>query len=789
MSYGKHYTTQSAAKSGKLFTFDIYENGYSGSIVNIPAGLNPFEQDVLASSDDAYDPILASELQVKLDVTDATVIPDLTSRDDRKYYGKLYAQDYPQADTATILWKNYEVYSPLIDTNLQILVNGVYQVIEALPNSGTLTVNAGDVIQVVLDNGLTSSVPSGGGWIQQIQKDGVDIQNVTTSTPVIGHIFTYTFTAQSQSVYGVLTTSYEPGYPAATVPVNNTYPIFQGLMLMDASRVSFSTGRKFLDLSFVDGLGMLKSILYQDNYLVAAPSNQNGAVMVDINTKESLLQICLNCLNKIGLPNGFNLNIACNIYATGMVTTSDSFSQILYYMRNWLTAEITFQDCYTVLESIVRSFGCQLFQANNEYWIANVNDRCGTLRYFKYDQTGALVSSGTIAPSRTIKPYDGTAPHYFVNNGQFKEIRKGYPVIEIKSPYTYAPNLIDNGNLKRPLAVSGFEVYYNWAIIYPMPSPATIIQNNYDGYNWITMNLSTASLIYCNPSSVAPVSSQDRLTLSFLLAGRSTISVTPILKLQIKLTSPDGSDVYYLDNTEASTTVNGRKVWIHTSTSYTYVVGNTTSDYENISVVMPPCPINGTLSIQFILDASRTLLNAEFANVALTATYMYESRDTKAYNTLITQYKKELSDYLGYYNGSGNSLLGNLLRANTSWPNYPLVWQGWYRYGVTESYVVLQRLVIQQIVNCQSAAQINVSGSIMSLFGNNDASVYGPFTLIDTLKFQDGTSILNIGSTYYIFGNCRINYTDDTISGTFLNVNNTDISETIADIDVLKYNQ
>lgn len=791
--YLRHYTTQAQAKSGKLYTCDIYENGYVGSVVNIPAGNRPFEQNVLASSDDAFDPILASELRANLDITDATDIPDLTTTNDRKYWGKLYAQDYPLADTSTISWKLYETSSPaFLDVNLEIWVNGVLTVSEFSNNTGSLTVNAGDTILIKNVDLISTTNPAGSGWRLRIEQNGGSIYSGSNTSSGIGIKVSYTFVAGNQSNYGVLAESYQTGDDSQTVPQFPTYEIFQGYLLMDSARLSFSTGRKFLDISIIDGLGMLKSILYQDNYLSATPTPQNGAVMVDINTTETLLQVCLNCLNKLVLPNGFKLNIACNIYADLMVTTSDPFSQILYYMRNWQNADTTFFDCYTILQTIVKSFGCQLFQANNEYWIANVNERCADLRYFKYDQTGALVSSGTYSPNRTIKPYDGTAPHYFVNNSQAKVIRKGYPVIDITSEYKYAPNLLDNGNLKRPAAISATEVYYNWEKIFPMPGTSVINTNNYDGYNWVHMDLSTSTSIHSGPTSIAPVSSQDILTLSFLLAGRATPSSTiPTVIMSVKLTSPNGTDIYYLDNTNGRTSLDGTIEWLHTTVGCKYVIGSTTSDYEQISFQMPPCPIDGTLEIRFILTSSTaiysspTLTNCEYANVVLSATNQYQTRDTKAYNTLITQYKKQITNSFGYCPLATNSLSGAMLRTGT-YATYPLVWTNWYRYGVTEAYATLPRLVIQQYVNCLTSAQINMEGDLMSLFGDNDASVYSLFTLIDTLKFQDTTGLLNVSGKYYIFGNCRINYTDDEFSGTFLNVSGTDITETITDIDILK---
>lgn len=794
--YLKHFTTQAASKSGRLFTFDIYEDGYIGSVINLPAANRPFEQNVLASSDDPFEPILASELKVSLDITDATEIPILTSRDDKKYFCKLSAQDYPIADTSNCLWEMYETNSPsFLDCNLQIKVNGVLTVGQYTNGTGSLVLNTGDVVVIECVNFATSSNPAGSGWKLQVNKDGGSIYSATNTSISIPLELTYTFTATNQSVYEILCCSYQIGDDSQTIPVNPSYDVFQGWVLMDSTRLSFSTGRRFLDLSVTDGLAMLKSIPYHDLYAVPTPDNENGAVLVDINTTESLLTVCLNCLNKLTLAQGFNLNIACNIYATSMVTTTDTFSQILYLQRNWQNSDMSFMDCYTILQTIVKSFGCQIFQVGTEYWIANVNERCADLRYFTYDQTGALVSSGTLSSTRTIKPYGGSAtPHYFVNNSQAKTIRKGYPIIEIKSDYKYAPNLIDNGNLKRPFSVSTTEVYYNWEKIYPMPVTSVINTNHYDGYNWVHMDLSTSTTIHSGPTSVGTVSAQDLLTLSFLLAGRSSPSSTiPAVIVSVKLTSPDGSTVYYLDNSNGRTTINGTLVWVLTTVSGKFVIGSTTSDYESVSINMPPCPIDGTLEIRFILTSSTsiyispTLTNCEYANVILSATNQYQTRDTKAYDTFLSQYKKDITNSFGYNPLANNTVLGAMLRTNTTWPQYPLVWTGWYRYGVTESYATLPRLIIQQYVNTLSSAQVNIEGDVMSLFGTNDASVLGILTLIDTIKFQDTTSFLSVSGKFYIFGNCRINYTDDEISGTFLNVKNTDITETITDIDILKY--
>jgi len=65
----------------------------------------------------------------------------------------------------------------------------------------------------------------------------------------------------------------------------------------------------------------------------------------------------------------------------------------------------------------------------------------------------------------------------------------------------------------------------------------------------------------------------------------------------------------------------------------------------------------------------------------------------------------------------------------------------------------------------------------MSIFSDN-----GPISIVNTFYFQDTTTTLTVGGLPYIVGNMRINFTDDEWTGTWLQVSDTEISETITDI-------
>lgn len=775
MSYGLRYTTQAFSKSNKLYTAYIYEKDYSGPVDNIAAGFRPFEHNVLASSDDPFEPILASELTTLLDITDFTgTIPDLTTRDDKKYHIKLKAGAAPDYNQSIILWKNYESTSPEnLDCNFQIYVNGASQVFEFFNNTGEFQVNATDTVRLEC---AVFSTPSGlpivgAGWRLIVKEDGTTIFDTTDQDPTLPSAINYTFVAGYQKVYTVLCYSYQIGDDSTTIPVNTIYDIFQGFLLTDSANLRFSTGRIDLQLPFTDGLGMLKSIPYEQNYATPAVSTQNGAVLVDINTTQTLLDIVLQCLNKLELPDDFYINIACNIYATGMDEDLSSFEQAEYYRRNWQNSDLTWMSCYDVLQTICKSFGAQIFQAANEYWIVNVEERAaGSLRYFKYDHTGETVELFNNDPTRTIVPYTDTAYHYFVDNTQRKIIRKGYPVIDIKSQFEYAPNLIDNGNFKRPATV-GTEAVYNWLKNAPVGS---VVVGALGDYVALELNTSGASTTYVSPQSVARCYAGDKLNLSFLVDGNTPIGAYPVLRIQFIAVELGAGTSYSL---------NQDKNWEAGATGiYHLVTGTTTNLYERISIDTPPLPISCVIYLEFAVVAGGTTMNnTSIADVKLTLASPNEYKVAKGYYDFLSQYNKEQTLVLGPQQDHNIAQKGALIQVTGATERDWLVWSGWYNYGNATTYTNLPRLILQQYINIQSAAQVNMEGDIMSIFSNN-----GPITLISAFEVQDTTTRLPVSGTKFILGNSRINYTDDTIQATWLQINNDEITESITDIIIQK---
>ena len=89
MAYANKYKFTMATKSGSTSTLYLLEDGYVGDLIEYPAV--SLQIQYLPKSDDIFEPIYASQLNVVIDVTDnISNMPDFTSLNDRKYLCKLF---------------------------------------------------------------------------------------------------------------------------------------------------------------------------------------------------------------------------------------------------------------------------------------------------------------------------------------------------------------------------------------------------------------------------------------------------------------------------------------------------------------------------------------------------------------------------------------------------------------------------------------------------------------------------------------------------------------------------
>jgi hypothetical protein len=89
MAYNNKYKITVATKSGTISYLYLLEDGYAGSIIEYPA-IN-LELEYIPKSDDVFEAIMSSQLNITIDITDnSTLMPDFTTLNDRKYLVKLF---------------------------------------------------------------------------------------------------------------------------------------------------------------------------------------------------------------------------------------------------------------------------------------------------------------------------------------------------------------------------------------------------------------------------------------------------------------------------------------------------------------------------------------------------------------------------------------------------------------------------------------------------------------------------------------------------------------------------
>ena len=89
MAYNNKYKITLATKSGSISTLYLLEDGYDGDLIEYPAiSLNI---QYIPKSDNIFEPIYVSQLNVVIDVTDDIEhMPNFSTLNDRKYLAKLY---------------------------------------------------------------------------------------------------------------------------------------------------------------------------------------------------------------------------------------------------------------------------------------------------------------------------------------------------------------------------------------------------------------------------------------------------------------------------------------------------------------------------------------------------------------------------------------------------------------------------------------------------------------------------------------------------------------------------
>lgn len=556
-----------------------------------------------------------------------------------------------------------------------------------------------------------------------------------------------------------------------------TYYAWQWYMLMDSVNVHFSTGVLFLQCLCTDGIALLKSIPY------VASSD-------DINVEEDLSTVITNCLNKIDFPDGYYVNYVCGIYATGMDTSISVFKQSYYPIRNWLNSAPVpptdgsepvspFMSCYDVLQKIVFSFGARIFQSYGQFWIANVNEQGNDgVRIFQTTNANGSETVSTRNTVREIVPYTNTtdSPWYFQDNIQTKILRKGYPKIELNHTIGFSPQCIDNGCFERVTAGAPD----NWTLDTSHSGGlGTITQFTYDQFYGFALYAGT-NYVTMQPNSVARIYGGDRINLSFILQNSSVIANTPGIQVELKIDVGGGHQWKYKFDAGYE-----NPVWVYDFVDGWYNVTVNDTQYDTKSINTLAAPASGILSVIFRIQVATTSSDAFIANVRLTFDTWYDRQVVLSKVNSLSNYKKTVEIPLGAQSNNDYSEVGSLNDSSGA------ILTGWYRYGITESYTNLMRLIAQQYTNLQAQSVINFDLTLRNLLDLRSTTLPRrlPHVIgtMDNVQVQDTTATtLSVNGKYYIMGASTFDYTEDIQTGTMLETTSTDVTSTFTDNLILK---
>jgi hypothetical protein len=441
---------------------------------------------------------------------------------------------------------------------------------------------------------------------------------------------------------------------------------------------------------------------------------------LSINGTNRLIDVIAETLNVINYPDPIELLTSCSYYAEGMFDRGDAsgdepFSQTYQYRRDFVGLNY-----YKVLDNIVKSFGCRLFQSDGKWQLLAINQMDLSTRYFTNYVIYPTVSnagSGTIDKNIAIQPSSEGNVH-FVNNSQNKIVRKGYPKVIVKGYFNYANNYVHNGN---------FKGYYNIITtppsVYPFP------------YGWDYFTSSTPNQIYVNltidddlssntlsiqkPIGVGlysqvemgvPVSTSFPLYsyLPYMNGPSFNINFTYRIgisgnkaKMIVMITNPSTAITYYY---------NSSNEW---QTAYTFIDINKAdeenySDYSlkvliNTENTPSGASVKGYVKLRFVVDGGTPFPQYEsisLRSVSITQNYntirsVDITRQVGNENTTIKEIEQPYGSFLNSY--AVNNNLGNLV--NSSGISY----ENWYRYpDTTNVFELLPMLIARQYSNLLS---------------------------------------------------------------------------------------
>lgn len=542
---------------------------------------------------------------------------------------------------------------------------------------------------------------------------------------------------------------------------------WQGWALSDNVQFSFSTGRKELAFNAIDGLGMLERIPFE------LPTNYTFTGRTD------LITFLTTSLLSLQYPLTYKVISGISFFAEGMNDRTDNAinEPLIQTFVNYATFVNDNQEptnCLDVITQIARGFGARFFQAEGNFFIVPLTELAQDSYYSTiYDSTGTSESAVTQDLTGNIEGFtDNESGLYFVDNSQFKIIRKGFNKIRFAKDIDYPKNYITNWDLKSFTHISPTEDdAFSWTetrnggIIYIKNNPT----QKYNGFI-INVNIISGNWISVSPDNMPKIGQNEVVNIGFEVNGLNTPISGPDALFVLKIELTDGTDTYFYS---------WEKKWLLDTNplEYYYEPFNGDSPKANVNLELPPAPITGDLTMELILNEGATFWKTTVSaitaeNFSLEVVPSFKSLVTESYISDTEEYVYEVDLPFGFNDiMDGYFSYRGFLSDSTG-----LNLKNWYRQeSMTQTYRSLSELVVKQYSNCLNKNIINIDSSFMGVETTN-----GRFNAAMRITASDlDPAQISVDTKTFLLGNSTIDYPNDVITATLLDVNSEEIETTL----------
>ena len=540
-------------------------------------------------------------------------------------------------------------------------------------------------------------------------------------------------------------------------PINGTQSVvWKGYMFNDYVNLPFSTGNLEVNITFIDALSFMENVIfpYPDN----------------INTTIKLKTVILTGLNSLGFPTLGDLFSTCSYYGSNMNDRADGtgyepFDQTYIYKR-----DLVGKNLYDLIEQIMKSFNCRLFQFQGNWWIMSANEMAkATIYYSQYNaSSNNLVASGTIANGVTVAPYSAGNVH-FIDNSQTKVTRKGYPIIKVNTKVEAAQNYTHNSTFKQgsPFATGWDRIQSNGAVI-------TRIQNANSEFDVVRMQGNGGAASLFTDIVFSPFVYPTTFSVSFDATTNDLNYDTLFIRIKVDnfINSP-----FYLQSDGT---------WSFTPTNLVVDYTNKDNSFQAFTreIALGVYDISGTnynvygkLEIRFFVPSGgdayiRNPRAVQNVNPAVAQSYLV-TRTTSAAGSLT----KDFTSFLGLYKSDLPNIYGNLYYEVDPATGESYQITQWYSFGAPGTlFPSLPDLIARELSNLLSKNYATLEGDLGETY-----NAFGLIYLANTYTVTDSaTNALSYNGKKFLLNRVTPNlYINQNNGLQLLEITNTNNSSTV----------